>query len=453
MLSGSNDFSLCRQIQEDPRHRGVPVIFLTARRDPEEIVKAFEAGAVDYITKPFSISEILARVRTHVRLHESEQRHRYYVNHAPHGIIVTDAKGRMLEANPAAAALAGLRSDQVEGTPMDDLVAGSHLGDLHRLLEQDIPQQGRAFGVYEMRSADEAGCWMAATVTALPHERLLWFVEDITEKRRREEQQRLLDQRMQAAQKSESLRVLAGGIAHDFNNLLQSILGNAEFLELQLDDDTSMAEVVTDIAAAARRAAELTRQMLNYSGRVRLRFAPVRVSRIVAGMQRLLNSAATVRIRMVYDLSEDDPPVQGDEAQIEQVIMNLVVNAAQATDGRNPDVICRVHHVNADGIRQVGDSAPDPPYAYDRVVLLEVIDHGCGMPEPVRQRVFDPFFSTKGEGRGLGLASVQGIVRAHFGGIAIETEPHLGTRFTVVLPVPRDPGEAIRITAGDKEAL
>jgi signal transduction histidine kinase len=86
-------------------------------------------------------------------------------------------------------------------------------------------------------------------------------------------------------------------------------------------------------------------------------------------------------------------------------------------------------------------------------VLLEVIDHGCGMPEPVRQRVFDPFFSTKGEGRGLGLASVQGIVRAHFGGIAIETEPHLGTRFTVVLPVPRDPGEAIRITAGDKEAL
>ena len=261
------------------------------------------------------------------------------------------------------------------------------------------------------------------------------LARDITERKKAEEQRQLLERRMQETQKLESLGVLAGGIAHDFNNLLVSVLTNAELALRALSgkaDPSYAAERVTDIRNAALHAAELTNQMLAYSGRGHFDVRPVSLTELIRDMTQLLCASLSKKAQVRYELLPELPAVQGDIAQLRQVIMNLITNASDALGDRAGVIQVRT------GTEQVRATLPDlygpiplPPATY---AFLEVTDDGCGMSEETRARLFEPFFTTKFTGRGLGLSAVQGIVRGHGGGIVLRTAVGQGTTIKVLLP-------------------
>ncbi|MEO6595556.1 MAG: CHASE domain-containing protein [Planctomycetota bacterium] len=228
---------------------------------------------------------------------------------------------------------------------------------------------------------------------------------------------------LQQTQRLESLGVLAGGIAHDFNNLLTGILGNADLALHHLSDDHPARECVSQARVAARRAADLTAQLLAYAGRANLEREPLDLSALVRDMEGLLHTALPPGVELVRQLDPALPAVKADKAQLQQVLLNLVMNGVEAC--REDGGMVKI---------QTSRAGPSDRSLPTERVLLAVTDTGCGMPPDVKGRMFEPFFTTKFQGRGLGLASVQGIVRAHDGVISVQSEPGEGTRVLVELP-------------------
>ncbi len=262
--------------------------------------------------------------------------------------------------------------------------------------------------------------------------------QDITERKRIEAQ-------MQHAQKLESLGVLAGGIAHDFNNLLVGILGNTSLALMDVGAETELHEILRDVETAALRAADLTKQMLAYSGRGRFVVRPLDLSALVEEMAHLLHSSISKRAALRFDFAPDVPTVEADGTQLRQVVMNLITNASDALNGENGEIVLRtaVCWADREALRSPYLDYEPEPGAY---ALLEVSDTGIGMTPETLQRIFDPFFSTKFTGRGLGLAATLGIVRGHRGTIAVESAPGEGTTFRVYLPLSL--AEAATVPAG-----
>ncbi len=266
---------------------------------------------------------------------------------------------------------------------------------------------------------------------------------DITARKQAEEQRLLLERQILHAQKLESLGVLAGGIAHDFNNLLVAILGNAELALMDMPPAAPGREAVVDIRRASLRASDLTNQMLAYSGKGQFVIEPIDLAALVREMGRLLEISISKRARLHYDLAAPLPAVEADAAQIRQIVMNLVTNASEAIESTQKDGVIalrtRLEHLDRDRLRDnlLGADLPGGPY-----VALEVADTGCGMSEEIKERLFDPFFTTKFQGRGLGMAAVQGIVRGHRGALEIDSRPERGTRIVVWLPASAEPAAA-----------
>ncbi|GIW13304.1 MAG: hypothetical protein KatS3mg062_0743 [Tepidiforma sp.] len=256
---------------------------------------------------------------------------------------------------------------------------------------------------------------------------------DTTDLVRADEERRRLDLQMQQTQKLESLGVLAGGIAHDFNNLLVAILGNAGLALMELPPESPARQTVLDIETAAQRAAELTRQMLAYSGKGKFVIERLNLSRVVEEMAHLLEVSVSKRAVLKYRFAPDLPAIEGDATQLRQVIMNLITNASDAIGDRSGVISISTGLMHADAAylktAYMDDDLPEGDYVY-----LEVADTGVGMDEETAARIFDPFFTTKFTGRGLGLAAVLGIVRSHRGAIKLYTEPGRGTTFKILFP-------------------
>jgi signal transduction histidine kinase/ActR/RegA family two-component response regulator len=269
---------------------------------------------------------------------------------------------------------------------------------------------------------------------ALDNARLHADLERELEARQRAHEDRLmLEHKLQETQKLESLGVLAGGIAHDFNNLLVSILGNVGLVLLDLEPASPVRESIEQIKIAAQRAADLTKQMLAYSGKGRFVMQPIRLNAIIAEMTQLLQVSINKNARLKFNLAENLPPFEGDATQVRQVVMNLIVNASDAIGERPGVITLTTGYVRADRTYLAQTfMAPDLPEG--GYVYLEVADTGAGMDAATRARIFDPFFTTKFAGRGLGLAAVLGIVRGHRGAIKVYSEPGDGTVFRVLFP-------------------
>jgi two-component system cell cycle sensor histidine kinase/response regulator CckA len=259
---------------------------------------------------------------------------------------------------------------------------------------------------------------------------------DITETRRLQNERLDLERKMQESQKLESLGVLAGGIAHDFNNILATILGNATLMMEAYDADPSARSYLEPIAEAALRAGELCKQMLAYAGKGALAPADVDVNALVVETTSLLKISMSKKAELLFELAPELPKVSADATQLRQVFMNLVINASDAIGDRPGTVTLRTNLVHLDGEATPSEFSltelPDGEY-----VCIGVTDTGSGMSEETVQRIFEPFFSTKGLGRGLGLAAVLGIVRAHAGALRVKSEPGRGTTFVVLLPSAR----------------
>ena len=264
---------------------------------------------------------------------------------------------------------------------------------------------------------------------ALRHQAL----REARERQRAEEERRRLEARIQNAQKLESLGVLAGGIAHDFNNLLVGILGNADLALIKERPSSPQRRYLESIITAAQRAANLSNQMLAFSGKGTFVTEALDLVEVARDVVHLLEMPLSQQARIEFDLPEQPLSVEADPTQIRQLLTNLITNAADAVDDRGGTITISGGTLEADSAylneSYLMDDLPSGVYAY-----LEVSDDGPGMDSETLAKVFDPFFSTKFAGRGLGLAAVLGIVRGHRGTIRVDSEPGRGTVFRVLLP-------------------
>jgi signal transduction histidine kinase/ActR/RegA family two-component response regulator len=262
----------------------------------------------------------------------------------------------------------------------------------------------------------------------------------LAERTRAEEERQELETRMQHAQKLESLGVLAGGIAHDFNNLLTTILGNGRVVLAELETSSPQRERLRRVCTAAEYAAELVEQILAYSGKPSVNLKPLDLSRLIEEMEALLRTSATGRCELRLECAGELPAVEADATQIRQVILNLVTNASEAVGDGTPTISVRtgVTHRSAADLRDTLGSAATP----GEYVYLEVSDSGTGMDAATQARIFEPFFTRKSFGRGLGLAAVLGIVRAHHGALELKSDLGEGTRIRVLFPQADAPAPA-----------
>ena len=250
------------------------------------------------------------------------------------------------------------------------------------------------------------------------------------------EDERRASEALRQAHKLESVGLLAGGIAHDFNNLLTGVMGNISLAMCELEDGQPAAavELLRESLQASERAADLTRQLLAYSGKGRFFVQPVNISEVVREIGILLRSSIPRNVSLNFEIAAT-PPVLADSAQLQQLVMNLAINAGEAIDEqKGGTVFLRT------GVEELGEPAESPefgqsPLPAGRYVFIEVADDGCGMEDDVKARIFEPFFSTKFTGRGLGMSAALGIVRGHNGLITVNTRKGEGACFRVLFPV------------------
>jgi len=374
-------------------------------------------------------------------LRRSEEQLSLVLEGSQDGFWDWDLRTGTLERSERWAGMLGYRLDEI-AAGRAGFISLMHPDDRDRVeKDEEFLWSNRDQFAIEFRMKAKSGEWLWVLdrgkvvvrdpVTGAPW-RIAGTHTDITVRKRAEDENEALQRKMLETQKLESLGVLAGGIAHDFNNLLTAILGNASLLQLDLGADPAKASLLAKILTATRRAADLCRQLLAYAGKGAVVFERVNLSRLVRDTTRLLELSLK-HAELEFALAPDLPAVEADASQIRQVIMNLVLNAAEALGGNAGKIriVTRAVTLGADALPTAlpGGSPPAGDYA-----CLEVHDTGAGMSAEVLARIFDPFFTTKFTGRGLGLAAVLGIVRSQKGALTVQSAPGQGSSFSVYLP-------------------
>ncbi|NIA13520.1 MAG: PAS domain S-box protein [Nitrospiraceae bacterium] len=395
------------------------------------------------------LQDITARKQQEEKLRESEGRFRLLAENIP-GIVYlckNDERYRMIYLNDHVETLTGYpKEDFLEDRislvelfhPEDS--AGVFEG-VDRALEEEEPY----FLRYRVKRSDGEWRWVEEYGGGVYGEdgALLYLeglIQDVTETRIAREERRKLEAQMQHAQKLESLGVLAGGIAHDFNNLLTGVLGNVGLARMDTPAGSPANEFLEGAETAARRAADLCRQMLAYSGKGRFVIKAVDLSGLVREMLHLLEVSISKKVALKCHLDDNLPATQGDATQLRQVVMNLITNASDAIGEQSGAISLRTGVMDCDtdylSETYLDDDLPEGPYVY-----IEVTDTGIGMGADTQAKLFDPFFTTKFAGRGLGLAAALGIVRGHRGAIKVYSEVGHGTSFKVLFPAVSQPAE------------
>jgi PAS domain S-box-containing protein len=264
--------------------------------------------------------------------------------------------------------------------------------------------------------------------------RVAGITADITAQRLAAEEKAAFDRKLQETQRLESLGVLAGGIAHDFNNLLTGVLGNASLARLVVPPESEAQNYLGEIEAVAIRAAELCKQMLAYSGKGRFEVQLLDLGSLVQETAQLLHLSIAKNAVLRFNLSKELPPIMADPTQLRQVVMNLVINASEALCGKSGTISLNAGVTRVDR-EYLQSTAVADQIAEGDYVFLEVADNGCGMDAATLSRIFEPFYTTKFTGRGLGLSAVLGIVRGHKGALKAYSEPDKGTMFKLLFPV------------------
>jgi PAS domain S-box-containing protein len=358
---------------------------------------------------------------------------------APDGVVLVGGDGRILALNPAAEQIFGLTAGEARGRSVQELVPWrlrkQHAADMAEFLATAVSPRGmqERAPVPAVRANGEE---FMAEIALIPVEaggerQVACIVRDVTDRLR-----------MQAAlargERLESLRVLSAGLAHDLNNILAAVTGNAE-VALQLSgEDPLLREALEDIREAGRRGAAMVQQMLRFARGGELTHEPVDLAAAARETLQMLRGTIGAGVTARAELPDSPVMVMADPVAVRQVLMNLIINAAEAMEGCGGTLVVRAGR-KAVSLEELAGchrctcvgcvSLLPGTYA-----LLEVADTGRGMDAATRERIFEPFFSTKFQGRGLGLAAVLGVVEAHGGAVSVESEPGAGTTFRVLLP-------------------
>jgi PAS domain S-box-containing protein len=390
--------------------------------------------------------ERLEQLSIEIEQREREQRLsaqlRSIVESSDDAIVSKGLDSVILSWNYGAEQIYGYTASEAIGRPMDSLVPPDRRHEEADMIER-IRHGGRVRHFETIRlHKDGAPIHVSLTISPIqdPRGRIVGISHisrEITARKQLEEQ-------LRQTQKLESLGVLAGGLAHDFNNLLTGIMGNASLARVEVDERHPARGHLSAVLAASERAALLIRQMLAYAGKGRVAISQMDLSGQVSEIVSLIRTSMAANVLLDLQLAPDLPPVEADRAQLQQVIMNLAINGAEAIGTEAGTLRISTYARETESERQV---------------VLEVSDTGCGMDDSTRARIFDPFYTTKFTGRGLGLSAVIGIIRAHHGFISVESSLGQGTTFTVVLPeAVGDRGGDVRgyghlLVAGDEELV
>jgi PAS domain S-box-containing protein len=414
-LPDLNGYEVCRRLKAEPATSRIPVLHVTASYlTPADMARGLESGAENYLIEPVEPEVLIATINSVLRARKAAESERAMAREwqgtfdaISDGVAVTDAEGRIRRANQSLSRIAG--------RPVSDLI-GMRAVDLWRHLSLHASPLQRSIESRTRESVefDSGQRRLQLTVDPMFDEvgklnGAVNILSDITEKRR-------LEAQFQESQKFETIGTLAAGVAHDFNNLLTSIMGNASLVASDLPPDSEHTEKLEDVLRSSQRAADLTKQLLAYSGKGRHFMQKVDLSTLVRRMQGLIESAAPKKVAISLELAGDLPRVDADANQVQQLILNLVSNAAEAIGEEQGRITVRTGS---------GDSG---------AVYIEVADTGCGMDGETQSRIFDPFFTTKFTGRGLGLAAVAGIARGHKAEIQVTSSPGKGSTFRLTFP-------------------
>ncbi len=370
---------------------------------------------------------------------------RAILDHASESIILLDHSGNVLATNPSASKLFGYSGEEWSKLSVHDLVPEEvHVHHIRWFSEEVNEGKHNIFGrLREVRARRKDGSTFPCEVSVSRFElenspRMSVFLRDLTEQKQEEEERQRTQQQMEHVQRLESLGVLAGGIAHDFNNILGAIMGNAALAERKiLDDPLGGKEYLSKIVSSSEKAALLCKQMLAYSGKGQFVIQSIDLSAMVKSITSLLEVSINRGIVLKYHLAKQLPLIEADESQIQQIIMNLVINASEAIDDNSGVISVSTGMMYADNsyLSSAVSSDPNIEVREGRYVFLEVSDTGCGVDKQTQLRIFEPFFTTKFTGRGLGMSAILGIVRGHHGAIHLYSEKGQGTTFKILFPI------------------
>jgi PAS domain S-box-containing protein len=379
------------------------------------------------------LRDIRPRLAWEQSLREAERRYRDLFNNTPDNLfriaIEPDGGFRLEDVNPAQGRALGLEREAMIGKRLEELLPPPLFERISENYRRCIAS-GENLAYQEVADLPQGRTWFETLLVPIREgsgeiHHLVGFSRNITERKSTEEA-------LLQASKMESLGVLAGGIAHDFNNLLAAILGNLNLAQ-EYSEGSPARPFLETAEKTVLRASDLTRQMLAYSGKGRFVVMPLDVNQVVCDLTQLLQVSISKRIRLNLELAPAQLTIEADAAQVQQVIMNLVTNASDAIGDQEGVITLRTEARELDE-RQLVLSCPGQKLAPGGYVVVEVVDDGCGMTPEVQARIFDPFFSTKATGRGLGLSALLGILRGHGAGLKITSEPGRGSTFQILFP-------------------
>ena len=442
LMPGMDGFEVLTALQASPLLRNTPVIVLSALDEMDSVARCIEMGASDFIAKPFEKTILQSRISAVTKRRTAEQeraqladRLRQLLESTSEGIFGIDRAGNCTFINEAATKMVGYSREELLGKPIHEAVHGKRTGGAHYPSEE-CPMNRAAIYGQASRVVDEV-FWnsngepfpVEYAVNPVYHDGLLEGAvitfADISERKKTEE-------RFRETAKLESLGVLAGGVAHDFNNLLTGILGNASLVLYSQTLSETDRERLGFVIQASERAADLTKQLLAYAGKGRYEIRKVDLPSLVRDTANLLQTMIPRTVTLDFQFEPKPMAVEGDPSQIQQIIMNLVINGGEAIGEPytgKVTVSTYKDFVDESRAKKLGEHV-----TAGKFMVLEVSDTGCGMNAEVQARIFDPFYTTKFTGRGLGLAAVAGIVKSHHGAIEVQSALHRGTRFRVYLP-------------------
>jgi PAS domain S-box-containing protein len=427
VLSGQEDVSELRIITKKGNVR-----WLRAYTKPE-----WDAAQNRVVRVLGAMQDITSRKLAEAELKASESRYRQLFELLPDAVIV-HCEDRIIFINAAGVKLLGAtQPEQLIGRAILDFVHTDYHdlthGRIKRIVEEGITTPSTEMKILRLDGTSVAIETTASAFTYNGKLAVQAVVRDISARKQAEAKQQALEHKLQTTQKLESLGVLAGGIAHDFNNLLMGIMGNASLAMMDMPKDSPAYESIEQIELATCRAADLTQQMLAYAGRGRFEMQRIDLNDFVQDRRNLLQAAIKKNIAVIHQFTPSLPHVLADPVQICQVVMNLIVNAAEAIGDNQGTITIESGCLHVD--QAYIDSTPlGSELQAGEHAFISVIDTGCGMDATTQARIFDPFFTTKFVGRGLGLAAVLGIMRSHHGVIKVHSVPGQGTTFTILLP-------------------
>lgn len=357
------------------------------------------------------------------RRREEEKKFQSYVENAPYGIFIVDGRGRFLDANPAMSDLTGYSGDELLSMKISDLLTSDAFEARSRIF-QTLVQDGRGDCQLDyIRKNGDTGQWRVLAV-ALSGERYLGFAEDVTERE-------ALEAQLRQAQKMEAVGRLAGGVAHDFNNMSMAVLGYVDLARESLPPDHPAREDLEEVTKATQRSVQLTRQLLAFARRQTVTPKRLDLTDTIASTLKLLQRLLGEDIDVVWIPGRGAAPVMMDPSQVDQILANLCVNARDAITGTGTLTIeTDAVTIGTAYCEQHADAVPG------NYVMLAVGDSGCGMSPETMRHIFEPFYTTKafGQGTGLGLPTVHGIVKQNGGFITVHSDVGHGTTFRIYLP-------------------